>query len=257
MRAPIPSLLCGTLMVLTLAVTTADASNIGYRYKLGLVSDGPTAGLYWVAIPYMYTPPDSYVNALVDAEDLVQDLQPTDLPRPCTEPNCAVMRVWRWDETTGVYESWTGGAATGEPFEIEAGASYALELQTVSGDTAHTINLAGAHDPSFEFDDCHTPDGINMRWISIPPHLDVDDSFGTPEVLDAEDLARAMGGPDKVFQIRRWNESTGLYENWVVGSSYGTPFEIELSRAYAVDLSCVDLSAPCGDCPWTWTPTHH
>ncbi|MCD4748678.1 MAG: hypothetical protein K8R59_04820 [Thermoanaerobaculales bacterium] len=165
--------------------------------------------------------------------------------------------VWRWEETTGDYVTWTGGSSSGSPFELEPGAAYAFELQEVTGQTGHIVNLVGAHDPSFEFSDCHTPDGVNMRWISIPPHLDVDDSYGTPDVLDAEDLGQALGGTDHVFQIRRWNEATGLYDSWVVGSSYGTPFEVELSRAYAVDLSCVDLSAPCGDCPWTWTPTHH
>lgn len=256
MRSPIPSLLFGILLIFSL-VSTADAGNIGFRYSLGLTTTGPTTGLCWIAIPYVYTPPDSYVNGLVDAEDLVQDLQPTNITRPCTGPDCAVMRVWRWDEATGVYESWTGGAATGAPFELEPGVAYAVELREVNGITAHTIDVVGAHNPSLEFNDCHTPDGINMRWISIPPHLDIDKSYGDPDVLDAEDLGQAMGGPNKIFQIRRLNTTTGYFENWVVGSVYGTPFEIDLRYAYAVDLSCSDLSAPCGSCPWTWIPTHY
>jgi hypothetical protein len=63
-----------------------------------------------------------------------------------------------------------------------------------------------------------------------------------------------MGGPDHVFQIRRLDETTGRFESWVVGSSYGTPFEIDRTRSYAVDLTCTDLSAPCQDCQWTWLP---
>lgn len=221
-----------------------------------LSSSGPPDGVYWLALPYTYTPPDSNTNSLVDAEDLVQDLQPTDLPMPCTEASCAVARVWRWDSTTGEYESWAVGSS-GTPFALEQATGYGIELQSVSGDTEHAINLVGAHDPAFEHSDCHEPDGINMRWIALPPHLSVDTSSGTPDALDAEDLGQAMGGPDHVYQIRRLNETTGLYENWVVGSEYGIPFEIDPSRAYAIDLSCDDLSAPCAQCQWTWVPAHY
>ena len=190
----------------------------------------------------------------MDAEDLVQDLQPTDLPRPCSETSCAVVRVWRWVSTSGEYTRWTGGSASGTPFALEQATGYGIELQSVAGDTEHAITLVGAHDPSFEFSDCHEPGGVNMRWIALPPHLSIDTSSGTLDVLDAEGLGQAMGGPNHVYQIRRLNEATGLYENWVIGSDYGTPFEIDLSRAYAIDLSCENLSAPCAQCQWTWSP---
>ena len=91
----------------------------------------------------------------------------------------------------------------------------------------------------------------------MPPHLAIDTSFGWPDLLDAEDLGQAMGGPDHVFQIRSWNESTGYYDSWVVGSVYGKPFTVDLSRAYAIDLSCFDLTKPCGKCPWVWMPEHY
>ena len=54
------------LALLAFLLTQAEASNIGYRYKLGLTSDGPTEGLYWISIPYSYTPPDINANLLVD-----------------------------------------------------------------------------------------------------------------------------------------------------------------------------------------------
>jgi hypothetical protein len=119
------------------------------------------------------------------------------------------------------------------------------------------MDLVGAHAPALELSDCHHTGEANLLWISIPPHLKIDWAYGIPDVLDAEDLGQAMGGPEHVFQVRRRNESTGLYESWVVGSSYGTPFTVILDRAYAVDLSCADLTEPCRACPWTWTPAHY
>ena len=62
---------------------------------------------------------------------------------------------------------------------------------------------------------------------------------------------------DHVFIVHRQgslNESTGYYDSWVVESVYGTPFIVDLSRAYAIDLSCFDLTKPCGKCEWVWTP---
>lgn len=246
------------LLLIGLISTTCWAGSLAMVRTRTFSASGPTAGLYWLSLPYSYTPPDSNTNSLVDAEDLVQDLQPSDLPRPCTEAaaSCAIVRVWRWDSTTGTYASWTGGSSSGTPFQIEPGAGYGIELQAVVGSIEHAITIVGAHDPSFEHSDCHEPGSINLRWIALPPHLSIGTSRGTPDVLDAEDLGQAMGGPDRVYQIRRLNETTGLFESWVVGATYGTPFEIDLSRSYAIDLSCDDLSAPCAQCQWSWLPTH-
>ncbi len=238
--------------VAALLPTLALSSNLGFRLSLALPANGPTGGLYWIAIPYTYTPPDVKVNGLLDAEDLAQDLQPTELARPCTDTTCAVAQVLRWDSTTGAFESWTAGSA-GDPFVLEPGVGYAIQLRTVGTASAHMIHVVGAHDPTLELTGCHTPGGVNLRWISIPPHLDIDTSFGLPGVLDAEDLGQALGGPDHVFQLRRLNESTGQYDNWVVGSAYGTPFEVDLRFAYGVDLTCSDPDAPCGSCQWAWT----
>lgn len=247
------------LVVLVSAILTpigpTPASNLGYWYRLGLPVDGATSGTFWLAVPSLYTPPDANGNLLLDAEDLAQDLQPLGLPRPCTQAasDCAVAEVAGWDKTTGSFVTWTGGG-TGTPFELVAGRAYRVTLQAVAGHDDHALDLAGADDQALGFDDCHRPDNVNLRWISLPPNLDVDVSFGVPDVLDAEDLGQAMGGPDHVFQLRRLDEATGLYEGWVVGSVYGTPFEVDLSRAVGVDLSCTDLAAPCEDCPWLWSP---
>ncbi len=51
------------LVAAVLLSASAHASNIGFRYSLGLLTTGPTAGLYWIAIPYIYTPPDLYGTA--------------------------------------------------------------------------------------------------------------------------------------------------------------------------------------------------
>ncbi len=234
-------------LVLLIVAATANASNLGYWLKLGVVSNGPTAGLYWLPIPYLYTP--------ANAEELVQDLQPSGLPACTGNPaGCAVAEVLSWDEATGEYVSWTGGG-TGTPFDLVPGKAYLVRIQLAGGQTAHILPLAGANDNSVTFDDCHAPGAVNLRWISIPPSLAINTDFGIDGVLDAEDLGQAMGGPTKVFQIRRLNEATGLYDNWPVGSAYGTPFEIDLTQAYGIDLTCADLAAPCNDCPWTWTPT--
>jgi hypothetical protein len=248
-----------TLLLVVVAPVATRASNLGYWIRVTLTATGPTSGFYWISLPYLYTPPDTNSNLLLDAEDLVQDLQPQELARPCTEASasCAIARVWRWDPATGEYSSWAGGSTTGTPFQLVPGTAYGLELRSVGGQTTHDLDLLGIHDPALALSDCHTPDGINMRWISLPPNLNIATGLGISGVLDAEDLGQAMGGPTKIFQIRRLNETTGLWEGWVVGSVYGTPFEIDLSRAYAIDLSCSDLQAPCASCQWSWVPPHY
>jgi hypothetical protein len=237
---------------------TAVAGNLAYRFQLSLATGGPTGGIYWVSIPFGFSPEDSNSNLAVDAEDLVQSVQPAGLPYPCTAAaaDCAVVRVWRWDEATGDYMAWTGGSDSGTPFDIEPGTAYGLEVQEVSGHTEHLISIVGVHDPAVALTDCYSSGGVNLRWLSLPPNLAVDTSYGIPDVLDAEDLGQAMGGPDKVFQIRYLDEATGRFESWVVGSAYGTPFEIDLRKAYAIDLSCTDLAGTCAQCPWSWEPPY-
>ena len=255
------SVACCAVVSVLVVTSPVGAGNLAFVRSLEVSSNGPTAGVYWVSLPFSFTPIDVNANGTVDAEDLAQDLQPALFNRPCTPGYCAVERVLGWDPATGEYVTWVSGSSSGTPFELVPGAGYGIKIQSVYFDeqfySNHVLTLVGAHDPAFEFSDCHSPGGVNMRWISLPPHLAIDDSFGTPDVLDAEDLGQAMGGPDAVFQIRRWNETTARYENWVVGSSYGTPFAIDISRAYAIDLSCDDLQAPCAQCQWTWAPEHY
>jgi len=253
----------GTLLLLALTMlpfseTRCEASNLGYHAELS--KTGSSVGtLYWVSFPYAYLPVDHQPNSAIDAEDLVQDLQPLDLPRPCTETadNCAIAAVWKWDNTTGEYDVWIGGAASGTPFILAPGEPYGLLIQEVSGTTSHVLDLVGAHDPNYEFSQCWQSTTINMHWVSLPPHLAIDTSFGTSGVLDAEDLGQAMGGPEWIVQIRRFNEATGYFENWVVGSEFGTPFAVDPLQGYAVDLTCPDLQGNCSVCTWTWVPTHY
>jgi len=246
------------LVVLSFMTSPVIASNLAFLLRLNLPS-GPTETLYWVSLPYAYQPAAAYPNLQVDAEDLVQDLQPSSLTRPCTDTaaNCSVKEVWRWDASTGEYEIWTGGSASGVPFNLQPGESYGLLVQEVFGVTDHILDLVGTHDPTFEHSVCWQPGAVNMRWIGLPPHFVTDISFGNPDVLDAEDLGQALGGPERVVQIRRFDQTTGLFENWVVGSVYGSPFAISTNEGYAVDLTCPDPEGGCGQCTWTWAPAHY
>lgn len=254
---------CGAMVVVALAVAfgtvaTTEASNVAFHMRLSRTGS-PAGTLYWVSIPYDYQPTDSQPNSLVDAEDLVQDLQPANLSLPCTAAanDCAVSEVWRWDPATGQYEVWTGGGTVGTPFELTAGAGYGLVVQEVGGVSSHMLDLVRAHNPAVELTACWQADAINMRWVSLPPHLSIDLSHGISGLLDAEDLGQAMGGPSRVVQVRQFNNTTGVFENWVVGSLYGTPFPIDLDQAYAIDLTCPNLLGGCGECTWTWVPAHY
>jgi hypothetical protein len=239
----------------TMALPSA-ASNLVFARHLTLSSNGPSSGAYWISLPYLYTPVDFNSNSIVDAEDLVQDLQPATLSRPCSAAtsSCVVAEVWSWDASTGEYVSWTGGSSSGTPFELQPGMAVGIRVQPVGGQTEHEVLLVGANDPQLEHSDCYQAGEVNMRWIALPPNLAIDVSAGVPDVLDAEDLGRALGGPEHVYQVRRLDESTGAWQSWVVGSVFGTPFEVSRSRGYAVDLSCADIASPCAGCQWDWTP---
>jgi hypothetical protein len=165
-----------------------------------------------------------------------------------------VAEVWSWDASTGEYLSWTGGSASGTPFELQPGMAVGIRIQQVGGQTEHELTLVGAHDPQLEHHDCYEAGAVNMRWIALPPHFAIDVSAGVPGVRDAEDLGRAMGGPEHVYQVRRLDESTGAWQSWVVGSVFGAPFEVSPSQGYAVDLSCADIASPCIACQWDWKP---
>jgi hypothetical protein len=243
------------LIVLLVACTSGEASNIAFQLRINVPAHPAPQ---WVPLPYTYQPVDAYPNLEVDAEDLVQDLQPIDLPRPCglSANTCAVKEVWRWDPTTGEYEIWVGGSGSGVPFLLEPGQSYGLLVQEVSGQTSYVFDLVGAHDPTYEHSVCWQPGAVNMRWISVPPHFTTDVSRGIPDVLDAEDLGQALGGRDRIVEIRRYDTTTSRFESWVVESVYGTPFPIQLNEAYAIDLTCPNLLGDCTECTWEWIPTH-
>lgn len=261
----IRTIVAAALVTVLLGIGSAGASNMAFlvRYQLTYSSSG--SNLHWVSIPYHYQPPDANGNSVVDAEDLAQDLQPRDsgYTRPCdasTNP-CAVYQVWHWDEASGAYETWRAGSSFGTPFQLQPGESYGLDIQAVGANTTHLLELTGGNDPSFQLQYCFDPSANNYHRFSLPPNLMISDVNGNGQ-LDAEDLGQAMGGPDWIYQIRRYVTSTGLEESWRVGSAFGTPFTIDPKEGYVLDLTCPNTSGGCAvpgsdPCTWSWSPPHY
>ncbi len=262
----IRSMVAVAAVLLVLGAAAAQASNMAFlvRYQLTFNGTG-VSSLYWVSIPYHYRPPDVNSNGIVDAEDLAQDLQPRDAgyTRPCDAGSnpCAVYQVWRWDEATGIYDIYRSGSAFATPFEIVPGVAYGLDLQAVGSNTTHDLELTGGNDPAFQLQYCFDPSAENHHWFSLPPNLMIEDSNGNGR-MDAEDLGQAMGGPDWIYQIRRYDTATGTQEVWRVGSAFGSPFTIDPTEGYILDLTCPNTSGGCttpgsDPCTWTWSPPHY
>ncbi len=249
------------LAVLAMGAGVATASNMGSLVRLQLTFDASaTSNLYWISIPYHYQPPDANGNGVVDAEDLAQDLQPRSLNRPCTT-DCAVYEVRHWDESSQSYETWRSGSTLGTPFQIVPGESYGIDLQEVNGTTTFTFEIAGANDPDFQLQYCYDSTGANnYHRFSVPANLMIDDTNGNGQI-DAEDLGQAMGGPDWIYQIRRYDTATNEEQVWRVGSAFGTPFTIDVAEGYVLDLVCPntpgDCSSPNDPCAWSWAPPHY
>jgi len=252
------------MAVLVMGAGAATASNMASLVRHQLTFDSSGNNLYWISIPYHYQPPDANGNGVVDAEDLAQDLQPrgAGYTRPCDAGSnrCAVYQVRKWDESAQAYVTWRSGSTLGTPFQLTPGESYGIDLQAVGSNTTHVLEVAGSNDPGFQLQYCFDPNGVNYHRFSLPANLKLDDVNGNGQ-MDAEDLGQAMGGPDWIYQIRRYNTSTGEEEVWRVGTAFGTPFPIDPAQGYVVDLVCPNTSGGCTSandpCAWSWTPPHY
>ena len=253
--------------LVVLGAGAVQASNMAFLVRYQLTYDaGGASNLHWVSIPYHYQPPDVNGNGVVDAEDLIQDLQPRAYTRPCqvgsSGPDvCAVYQVWRWDESTGSYQTYRLNDFGTGLFTLTPGEAYGLDIQAVGSNTTHDLELVGGNDPTFQLQYCFDPSADNSHWFSLPPNLMIPDSNGNGQV-DAEDLGQAMGGPDWIYQIRRYDTATGLQQVWRVGSAFGTPFTIDATEGYILDLTCPNTSGGCTSpgsdpCTWTWSPPHY
>jgi hypothetical protein len=75
------------------------------------------------------------------------------------------------------------------------------------------------------------PSGFS-NWISVP-YLYSPEDFGTPSVVDVEDLCRDLGGSSTVASVLRWDEPSSTFMSWTCGAA-GTPFSLVKGTAYGV-----------------------
>jgi hypothetical protein len=75
------------------------------------------------------------------------------------------------------------------------------------------------------------PSGF-ARWIPVPYFYSPED-FGTPSVVDVEDLCRDLGGTTTVASVSRWDEPSSTFVSWTCGGG-GTPFNLVKGTAYGV-----------------------
>jgi hypothetical protein len=75
------------------------------------------------------------------------------------------------------------------------------------------------------------PNGF-ANWISVPYFYSPED-FGTPSVVDAEDLCRDLGSPTTVASVTRWDEPSSTFVSWTCGAA-GTPFNVLKGTAYGI-----------------------
>jgi hypothetical protein len=192
----------------------AAAANMGFTRSVSSLSD-PGPGIYWLSLPYRYTPEDVGLPAVVDAEDLCQDLGSE-----------GVDAVLRWDEPSSTFvEHPCGGGA---PFVLTVGTGYGVRLLP---EWYPFANLAGGHDDDFEYSIPPTAGG-QLSWLSVPYHLRIPEN-GSDPTIDAEDLCTQIGASE-VFAIVRRVEPAGVYEAYGCGSVLQPPFEIVRGQSYGV-----------------------
>jgi len=75
------------------------------------------------------------------------------------------------------------------------------------------------------------PSGFS-NWISVP-YLYTPEDFGTPSVVDVEDLCRDLGGATTVASVSRWDEPSATFVSWTCGGA-GTPFTLVKGTAYGI-----------------------
>ena len=200
--------------VALLAAVTASASNMAFALRLQV--GGGAQELRFVALPYQYTPDT--------AEDLCADLGGT---------TSAVAEVLRWDEPTSRFVAHPCGTGT-EDFDLEEGTAYGV--RNAVGEAIDAL-IVGRHDA-----------GSSLSWVSAPYHAAIPDRAGTPGVVDAEDLCRAIG-EDTVFAVVRWDETESAYTAHVCGSVFDEGFELTVGEGYGlVNAEGQDIS---------WQPEHY
>ncbi|HYC58175.1 MAG TPA: hypothetical protein VEK79_01280 [Thermoanaerobaculia bacterium] len=116
------------------------------------------------------------------------------------------------------------------------------------------------------------PSGFS-NWISVPYFYSPED-FGTPSVVDVEDLCRDLGSPSTVASVMRWDEASSTFVSWTCGDT-GTPFTLVKGTAYGVvnapgeiveasllgahdNVFAFDMPATAGsNLSWISIPYHH
>lgn len=197
-----------------MSATPLTASDMGFKLRVDIISD-PSPQLFWLSIPYRYTPEDVGTQGTVDAEDFCQDLS-----------SGGVSAVVRWDEPSSTFVEHPCGG--GMPFALTVGTGYGVR---VTAGWSINSNIAGSHDDGFAYSIPPSGDG-QLSWLSVPYHLRVPEhGFNLP--VSAEDLCRQIGSSE-VLAIVRWDGPTGAYQAYGCGSVFEAPFEVVRGRAYGM-----------------------
>ncbi|NJL29256.1 MAG: hypothetical protein HC897_15930 [Thermoanaerobaculia bacterium] len=204
--------------------------NMGFRTRLSL-STGSTERIFWLSLPYRYTPPDVGTPGVVDAEDLCEDFDTS-----------AVLGILRWNEPTSTFIEHTCGAPS--PFALVKGMAYGIRI---GPNRSIDVAISGGHDDAYTFSIPPTS-GSQMSWISLPYHLRRTRVNPLPDGFTAEDLCQQIGSTE-VRAIVRHDTETGLFHAYVCGSTFQTPFLIRDLQAYGV------INKPGQTI--TWQPEHY
>ncbi|NJL29181.1 MAG: hypothetical protein HC897_15515 [Thermoanaerobaculia bacterium] len=204
--------------------------NMGFRSRLSL-STASAERIFWLSLPYRYTPPDVGTPGVVDAEDVCEDFE-----------NPAVLGILRWNEPTSTFVEHTCGAPS--PFPLVKGTAYGVRI---ASNYNLDVIVSGGHDDAFTFSIPPTT-GSQLSWISLPYHLRRTRVNPLPDGFTAEDLCQQIGSTE-VRAIVRHDTETGIFHTYVCGSTFQTPFLIRDLQAYGV------INKPGQTI--TWQPEHY
>ena len=203
----------------------AHASNMGFTYHLTVSPRVGATTLTWLALPWQYSP--------ADAEALCADVR---------NGTTSVDAVVAWDEPSSRFLTYTCGSGSGA-FTLHKGIAYGVVGATGQGvDTT----IVGTHDDVFGYSIAPTA-GSNLTFVSIPYHQHIPDVAGTAGVVDAEDLCRSVG--TALWAVLRWDDATGTWVAYACGSSFVTPFPIQLGVGYGLVNAAGQTI--------TWHPSHY
>ena len=194
--------------VVGLCAGSASPSNMAFALRVQV--GGSAQELRFVALPYEYAP--------TTAEELCADLGGT----------LAVAEVQRWDEPTSRFVVHPCGTGT-EDFPLAVGMAYGV--RNAVGQAVDGL-IVGSHDAAFTLSLTATS-GSSLSWVSAPYHAAIVDLAGTPGVVDAEDLCRAIG-EGTVFAVVRWDEGSGAYAAHTCGSVFDEGFPLTVGEGYGL-----------------------